>query len=198
MAVRQLPRGRHGLTRDQVEQDQRLRILVGMAEAMRTNGYVGTSVADVIRRAGVGRETFYQLFDDKLACFLAAFDAVGDLLVGHLAGSLEGDGTPLDRFDRALTAYLELMASEPAYARLFLVEVYAAGPAAMARRALLQERIIDALADLFDARSAEARFACQVLVAAISALVTGPLVADDLDALRALGPPLRAHARTLF
>ncbi|MGH9274676.1 MAG: TetR/AcrR family transcriptional regulator [Acidimicrobiales bacterium] len=193
-----LPRGRHGLSRDEVEQDQRLRILVGMAEAMRVKGYIGTPVAEVIKRAGVSRETFYQLYSSKLECFLAAFDLVGDFLVGHLAMSLEGDGTPLERFERALTAYLETMASEPAYARLFLVEVYAAGPEAMDRRAALQQRIVDALVDLFDARDAPQRFACRALVAAISSMVTGPLVAGDLDAIRALGPPIVDHARLIF
>ena len=193
-----LPRGRHGLSRDEVEQDQRLRILIGMAEAMQAKGYVGTPVAEVIKRAGVSRETFYQLYSSKLECFLAAFDLVGDFLVGHLAASLQGDGTPMDRFERALTAYLETMAAEPAYARLFLVEVYAAGPEAMGRRAALQQRIVDALVDLFEVRDERQRFACRTLVAAISSMVTGPLVTGDLDAIRALGPPIVDHARSLF
>ena len=47
----QLPRGRHGLTREQVETDQRLRIFVAMADAMRAQGYVGTPVAEIIKRA---------------------------------------------------------------------------------------------------------------------------------------------------
>jgi AcrR family transcriptional regulator len=193
-----LPRGRHGLSRDEVERDQRVRILMGMAEAMRAKGYVGTPVAEVIKRAGVSRETFYQLYAGKLECFLAAFDLVGDLLVGHLAASLEGAGTPLDRFERALTAYLETMAAEPAYARLFLVEVYAAGPEAMARRAALQQRIVDALVELFGVGDERRRFSCQVLVAAISSMVTGPLVTDDLDAIPALGPRIVEQARALL
>lgn len=198
MSHTRLPRGRHGLSRDEVEQDQRVRILVGMAEAMQVKGYVGTPVAEVIKRAGVSRETFYQLYSSKLECFLAAFDLVGDFLVGHLAASLEGNGTPMDRFERALTAYLDTMAAEPAYARLFLVEVYAAGPDAMERRAALQQRIVDALVQLFDVRDERHRFACRALVAAISSMVTGPLVTGDLDAIRALGPPIVEHARTLF
>lgn len=186
-----LPRGRHGMSRAEVEEAQRLRILVGLAEAMQERGYVGTSVAHVIKRAGVSRETFYQLYRDKLDCFLAAFDLVGDVLAGHLTAALEGAGSPLERFDRALAAYLDLMASEPAYARLFLVEVHAAGPEAMAKRAALQERIVDAIADLFGVEGAEARFACQVVVAAVSSMVTVPLVRGDVDALRALEVPLR-------
>lgn len=201
-----LPRGRHGLTREQVEEDQRLRIMLGLADAMRVHGFVGTPVAEIIKRAGVSRETFYQLYTDKLDCFLAAFDLVSDLLADHLVQALTSDegaarprGGPaaLDRFERALAAYLEIMAAEPAYARLFLVEVYAAGPVAMARRAALQERIADTLVDLFDSGSPDARFTCQVLVAAVSSLVTAPLVADDVAAIRALRPKVVDHVRGL-
>ena len=75
-SARRLPRGRHRLSREQVETDQRLRIAAGLVEAMGSEGYVGTSVADIIGRAGVSRETFYRLFDDKQDCFLATFDLV--------------------------------------------------------------------------------------------------------------------------
>ena len=46
-------------------------------------------------------------------------------------------------------------------------------------------------------RDATARFACDMVVAAISAMVAGPLMADDIEALRALGPPILDHVRTL-
>ncbi len=193
----QLPRGRHGLSREQVEADQRLRILMGMAEAMRAKGYVGTPVAEILKRAGVSRETFYQLFADKLDAFLAAFDLVGEILIDRLALALDGPGEPVERLERAITTYLDTLAAEPGYARLFLVEVYAAGPNAMARRTVIQQQIVDALVDLLDAGSPAGRFACQVIVAAVSAMITGPLVTDDLDALRALGPPILEHIRLL-
>ena len=196
-AVSQLPRGRHGLTREQVETDQRLRIFLGMAEAMAAKGYVGTPVADIIKRAGVSRETFYQLYPDKLAAFLAAFDLVGEIVLERLAASVAEPGQPMERLERAVTTYLDTLASEPGYARLFLVEVHAAGPEAMARRSVVQQRIVDALAELFDARSPGDRFSAQVLVAAVSAMVTGPLVAGDLDALTALAPPVIEHVRRL-
>jgi hypothetical protein len=106
--------------------------------------------------------------------------------------------TAIERFDRTLTAYLDALASAPALARLFLVEVHAAGPEAMARRAALQRRLADAMAALLGARTDGDRFACQVVVAATSAKVAGPLVAGDTDALRALGPPILDHVRRLF
>lgn len=198
--VAPLPRGRHQLTREQVEGTQRVRIFLAMADAMAEHGYVGTSVAKVLAGAGVSRETFYQLFDGKLECFLAGCDFVADALVGHLTAATASSAAaaPLDRFERTLTAYLDALASAPALARLFLVEVHAAGPEAMALRAALQRRLADAMAALLGASSDGDRFACQTVVAAMSAMVAGPLVAGDADALRALGPPMLAHVRRLF
>jgi AcrR family transcriptional regulator len=186
-AARRLPRGRHGLSRDEVAESQRSRMLRAMALAMTEKGYVGTSVADVLARAGVSRETFYQQFGSKLECFLAAFDAAGELLMGRLGRAELDDGeTPLERFDRAFSAYVDVLTEQPALARVFLVEVYAAGPEALARRAQLHARIVDRMADLLSATTAEDRFECQLLVAGVGSLVTGPLVAGDVDALRGL------------
>ena len=186
----QLPRGRHGLSRDEVEASQRLRILAGMAEAMAEKGYVDTTVADVIARAGVSRESFYRLFDSKAACFAAAFDVAAEVLLGRLVASVApGDGG-LDAFEQALSAYLDTLASEPAWSRLFIVEVHAAGPEALARRFAFQDRVVDAVADLVGDP-----FTAQLVVSALSSMVTRPLVEGDPDALRALGPPILAHLR---
>lgn len=197
-----LPRGRHGLSRDEVAASQLRRMLAAVAEAMMEKGYVGTSVADVITRAGVSRETFYQQFSSKADCFLAAFDAATDDFVGvveaemHLTrDDLRRDGhrdaaTRAEQFEQVVSVYLDALVSQPAYARLFLVEVYAAGPEAIRRRAALLRRLGDSLALLLGATSDRGRFACEVLVAAIGAMVIEPLVVNDLQALRDLREPV--------
>lgn len=192
-----LPKGRHRLTREQVAEAQRLRLVVAMAEALAEGGYVGTPVAAVLARAGVSRETFYQLYADKQACFLDALDFVGEVLVAELGAATGGSGPPLARAERAIERYLDTIVAQPAFARLFLVEVFAAGPEAMVRRADLQGRIVDALHQLFGARSRTARFACQAYVAAVSSLVTVPVVTGDAEAIRALRRPLVEHLRAL-
>lgn len=187
----QLPPGRHGLSRDEVETSQRLRILAGMAEAMHEKGYVDTTVADVIARAGVSRESFYRLFASKADCFAAAFDIATEVLLERLVTAVAPGEQGVDAFEQALTAYLESLASEPAWARLFIVEVHAAGPGALARRFAFQDRVVDAVADLLGDR-----YTAQLVVSALSSMVTRPLVEGDPDALRALGPPLLAHLRS--
>lgn len=188
-----LPRGRHNLTREQVARDQRSRILLAVAEAMAEQGYVATSVGEVLRRAGVSRETFYQQFSSKEDCFAAAYEQAVTLLISRImatTGAADMPEASRSRIEYLLGAYLDGLADEPAFARVFLIEVYAAGPAAIARRAQMQEMFVGLIAGVLGAHSPEQRFACQTLAAAISTMVTMRLSAGDLDGLRGLRDPL--------
>jgi len=187
--VERLPRGRHGLSREEVVQSQRDRMLRALAEAVAEKGYAKTSVADVLSRAGVSRETFYEQFSSKEDCFLETFDLAGEILLGRVAGA-PGEGTAAERFDRLLTAYLDTLASEPAYARVYLVDSHAAGPEAVRRRVALQARFTDALVELFGLRAPHERFACELLVAAVGSLVTTRVALGDEESLRDLRAPI--------
>jgi AcrR family transcriptional regulator len=184
-----LPRGRHGLPRADVIRSQRTRMLEAAVAAISTKGYAVASVAEVIRRAGVSRETFYQQFSSKQDCFSAALDVAIERLLGTMTTAVDADGDPHERSWQLIGSYLDTLADQPALARMFLVEVYAAGPDAVRRRAESQQRVADALCAIVDDTSAQARFACEVLVTAISSMVTTKLMADDLDGLRALHAP---------
>lgn len=190
-----LPRGPHKLPREQVVDSQRARLMRAMAEATAENGYVQTSVADVLGRARVSRETFYQQFSSKQDCFIAAYEQAAGGVLAMLERESGSVGAPLERFARAIELYLETLAAEPAFARLFMVEVYAAGDEVLERRAQIQERFESLLIDGSGARSATERFACRVLVAAIITMVTARLAARDIDGLRALREPLVDLAR---
>jgi AcrR family transcriptional regulator len=200
-----LPRGPHQLSRDQVEASQRTRLLDAMADVVADKGYARIAVADVLRRSGVSRRTFYEMFGDKEACFLAALDARTALLQDVLAGSgAARQPDPLARLDSVLGAYLEALACEPAGTRTFLVEIYAAGPRALDRRRSIQQSFVDIVASIF-ARSPgllgdrpEQRFATEAFVGAISSMVTSRVAAGEYDQLPALREPLVALARDLI
>ncbi|MGI5205846.1 TetR/AcrR family transcriptional regulator [Spirillospora sp. CA-108201] len=209
-APRRLPRGRHALSRAEVERVHRDRLCGAMAQAMAEKGYVGTSVEDVLKRARVSRQSFYALFSSKLDCFMAAFDQAGLLLFLQLQEAMQGEGDAdergtaqggsgaAERFERVFTAYLEALASEPEYARLFLVEVFAAGPEAVRRRTRVQRDLARTLADLMGVTGDAGRFACEVIVAAVSSMVTPAVAAGDLEALRAIREPVIGHVRLLL
>jgi AcrR family transcriptional regulator len=204
---RPLPRGPHRLSREEVELSQRARLLQAATDAVAELGYVKTTVADILTRAGVSRATFYQLFRDKEDCFLAAYQLNADFVAAVMEAELErvrasGDLDPLERLDRVLGVLLTALASAPALARVFLVEVYAAGPAAIEQRRASLERFADIVAETHRGESgvlgtkASQRFAAQAFVGAVSSLVTNAVAVGDTDELlRLRGPLMRLAAQ---
>jgi AcrR family transcriptional regulator len=193
-----LPAGRHGLSREEVMWSQRTRILMALAETMVEKGYVATTVADVLRAARVSRETFYQQFSSKEDCFMTAFEIAMQYALAGTFAPVERGVPPLERFSRGLRVYLDTVAAQPAFARLFLIEVYAAGPAAWQRRFELQRREVERMQKTLGVRSKRDRFAAEALVSATVSMVTARLAADDLDGVRALHAPLTELAGRLL
>jgi AcrR family transcriptional regulator len=134
---RLLPRGRHDLPREFIARTQRDRLIDAMARTVAEKGYAGTSLGDVCGSAGVSTRAFYEHFADKETCFLAAFDRGVGLLQGAVAGAYGRSAPWPERMHRGLDTLLRILAAEPAFAALAVVEVMAAGPAARARRRLL-------------------------------------------------------------
>jgi AcrR family transcriptional regulator len=136
VAPARLPRGRHPLTQAAVAGSQRVRLLDAVARVVADKGYGAATVADVITLAGVSRRTFYELFPGLEDCFLAAYEDGMRSLFGAIRTALVG--VPRDdlalRTRVAIDAYLAAMASMPAAAWSFTVEVLGAGRRALDRR----------------------------------------------------------------
>jgi AcrR family transcriptional regulator len=128
-----LPPGRHGLPREFVTHNQRERLIAGLAEAIAEHGYSGTTIAHITRAAAVSRRTFYEHFESKDECFVAAYDAVmGELRERVSEAFEESDDWPL-AIKAGIDAMLEFLAANPALARLCMVEALVAGPAVVER-----------------------------------------------------------------
>jgi AcrR family transcriptional regulator len=108
-----------------------VRIIVALAQETSEQGYQQVTVADIVRRAGTARNTFYENFRSKEDCFLAtqeyAMTAALERVV-ETAGSLQS--WP-QRVSAGLTAFLSYVVQEPALARTCMVEALSAGPAAV-------------------------------------------------------------------
>jgi len=124
-----LPRGRHGLPRELVERSQRERLLAAVVKVTAANGYESTTVGDILGEAGVGRESFYELFDDKLDCMLSAHKILLDELEQQVRDTYLGVDPWTERMRRALAVTLEWFATDPDAARFTLVELSTVGPA---------------------------------------------------------------------
>jgi AcrR family transcriptional regulator len=127
----QLPRGRHGLTREFVAENQRYRMLEGMVRAVGDRGYAETTVQDAIARAGVSRRTFYVHFAGKQDCFLQGYDAVMDRVLVATRGAYESGSSWPERLERGLQRFLAFFSDEVGLVRVAMVEVLAAGPEAL-------------------------------------------------------------------
>ncbi|HEX3736918.1 MAG TPA: TetR/AcrR family transcriptional regulator [Solirubrobacterales bacterium] len=128
-----LPPGRHGLPRDFVIHNQRERLIAGLVESIAEGGYDGTTIADVTRHAAVSRRTFYEHFEGKDECFVAAFDAVVAQLRERVDEAYRAEDDWVAALDAALGAMLLFLAAEPNMARLALVEALVAGPLVVER-----------------------------------------------------------------
>jgi AhpD family alkylhydroperoxidase len=178
---RPLPRGRHGLSRDEVAHSQRDRLLRAVIDEVAEKTYAGTTAAGVFTRAGVSSRSFYEQFRDKQDCYLAAYDARVDRFLTatleQIAATPPARSRP-EHFERLLDSYLAGLASDPAFARAALVEIYAVGTVALQRRHAVQERLIDLARQVLWPPTTdpdEARrqhFDAEALVASITYLVT--------------------------
>lgn len=132
--VRRPRPGQHALPREFIAQHQRARIVAALAEEAVDKGYRAVTVADVVRRAGIARNTFYENFASKEDCFLAAYEfAVEEAMRRVVEAGGELESWPA-RVNAGLAAFLRYVASEPALAHTCVVEALSAGPAAVERR----------------------------------------------------------------
>lgn len=133
-----LPRGPHGLGRDVVLASQRRRMLDAMTRAVAEKGFTATTVADVVAGAGVSRKTFYEHFRDRDDCFMSAYEdglrTLREAMVEATAHAEQRGDDAVEQLRASVRAYLAFLADRPATARTFVLEVLAAGPAALARR----------------------------------------------------------------
>jgi len=172
-----------------VARSQRARLLDAAVRVVAAKGYGAMTIGDLTREAGVSRTTLYQLFEDKESCFLAAYDNAVEALVRRVIAAYESKQGWPDQAAAGLAALLEVLADEPALARLSLVDIGNAGPAAQRRyRAAIQR-----LTPLFEegrdyapgGRSLPANTS-RMAIGGVTGLISDELVADRAEQLPGL------------
>lgn len=112
-----------------VAENQRRRLFGAMVASVAERGYWNTRVSDLTEISGVSLRSFYDLFADKDACFVAAIEALVEGTVEFVLAQPHEDDWEKDLRQR-LTALASLAASQPAAAKMCLVETFVGGPAA--------------------------------------------------------------------
>jgi AcrR family transcriptional regulator len=105
-----------------------------MVELCVERGSGDVSVAQVVERAGVSRRTFYEIFEDREHCFLAAFDEAVARVSRHISDAHDPDAKWVDRVRAALTAALQFLDGDPLAGQLLIVGSLGAGQHALERR----------------------------------------------------------------
>jgi AcrR family transcriptional regulator len=137
--------GANGVGREQVAELQRARMLGSMVREVAERGAANVSVAHVVARSGVSRRTFYEIFEDREDCFIAAFDGALKGIAAVVVPAYEQSGSWRSKVRAALTALLESLDHDPATGRLLIVESLAAGPKALELRQGVLAQIIQVI-----------------------------------------------------
>jgi AcrR family transcriptional regulator len=127
-----------GMPREEAERNHRERLFAAMVASVVEKGYEATRVADLVELSGISRSAFYRQFADKQECFLAAAEELIEPTVAVMAQA-ERSPSGEERMREAVQAFLKLVVSQPAAAKMCFVEIYAAGPEAV----VLIERTLD-------------------------------------------------------
>lgn len=147
VAMQRLPSGRHELSREDVFASQRGRLLLAMISVVGERGWNATRLSDVVAKAGVSRQAFYQHFENKDACFIEAF-RVG---IPELFKPIDATAADLpdedwqDMVAAFWHAYVQTLTDMPGLARALHVEMLRASDQVAELRAelfaLLAERM---------------------------------------------------------
>jgi AcrR family transcriptional regulator len=136
-----------------VPEIQRARILAALVEVARERGAGCVTVAQIVARSGVSRRTFYEIFEDRDACFLAAFEDATTRAAARVVPAFQEGTRWRERVRAGLLALLEFLDDEPGLGGLCIVDALGACPAALERRA----RVLGVLVDAVDEGRGEGR-----------------------------------------
>jgi AcrR family transcriptional regulator len=170
---------------------QRDRMLEAVLEAVAQKGFADMTVADVVSGAGVSRRTFYEHFDDKLDCFLAAYVDRSEAVLRDVERAV-ADAAPSERLRAGLSAYLQGLADHPVAARVLIIDILGAGPRALEMREQMRVRWAASYRGV-----SEDDDVLRALVGGIAELVQARLLAGEADRLPELVPTLERYVRAV-
>lgn len=195
--MRRLPRGRHGLSREYVAQNQRERLLVAISESLEENGYDKTTVAEIGSQAHVSKSDFYRHFASKDECFLAAYDDAAERLRTEVLGACGTRAGWAERVCDGIEAALTWLAREPGCANLLLVEGLRAGPEVYDRFLVAVQSFVPLLRDgapRGEAGGRPAEAADEAVIGGVASLLGRRVLAGEAERLERFFPDIAEFA----
>lgn len=132
-----LPRGRTSLLTEETRDKQRRRLVKAAISAFAEKGFTATTITDIVKRARVSKQVFYEIFENKEDCFLAADDLGRKALYEQVLTGIQVESLHDDHWIRSsVRAYLQLCVNEQEFTKAWAIEFPNAG-----RRCLEQHNI---------------------------------------------------------
>ncbi|WP_278315436.1 TetR/AcrR family transcriptional regulator [Lolliginicoccus levis] len=183
----------------------RARMLDALADAVADKGFSATTITDVVGRAHVSRRTFYEHFADKEDCLLACHHAFSTGLAQQLSEASQRGTTSTERITGTVAALLAALQQHPSEARVYFVEMAAAGDRPRQARRETQHMLATLLEELAlrgsqrnPAMSAITHEMALALVGAISELILDAAERGALDQLASLAPTVETLLRAVL
>jgi AcrR family transcriptional regulator len=194
-----LPSGRSDLPREAIVKSQQERIVDATAAIVAEQGLQALTIPAIAKRANVSNQTFYSFYPSKHDAFLGA-QKVG--MHQALLVTLEAYRAAQEDWPRAvadgLQALVDYLASEPAHARLTLVDTFAASPRALSTREAAMAGFRSYLAPGFTRAPELHPLIAEALVGGIWQVLHHYIERDRVEELPGVAPQLTYFALTPF
>lgn len=194
-----LPRGPHKLTREQVDADQRARLIESMILETADHGFAASTVAQLITRAQVSRKTFYAHFSSREELLLAAFNTASTWTLEQTEKASKRTGGSTRRLEAAIRKLARCAAESPGAIELCAIEIAAANHTGFAQRQVLMDSTGELIEDCLTTEHQPAALPPHLsatVAGAIHRILDARLRAGQTEALTTTGLELARWVRS--
>jgi AcrR family transcriptional regulator len=165
------------------------RIIRAFADVLVEKRYADVSIADIVTAASISHRTFYEYFEGKRDLLLAALDSSGAQMIAATLPAVRRAPDWPRAARAAFDATCKFLATEPGFARLRVIEVYAAGPEAIAQRNRAGLEVLEAVLSPAFERTPEVNpIALEAILGAAYTVLTDRLRSDGPEGLPRAAP----------
>jgi AcrR family transcriptional regulator len=170
---------------------RRARLLAATVDVAGERGWEGTTLREIVKRAGLSKRAVYDHFDDKQQCFLAAASELMQRVSGVTLEACRTAGGRGEGLAAGIDGLLRFCGDDPHAARVYLLEAPAAGPAgAELWRAHMREMSQQADSALRDLRADLPPHASAMAIGGVYTAAQARVVAGEASQLPELAPAM--------
>ena len=167
-----------GLSAEERKADQRERLVRAAINEFSERGYHRTSVEDIVRSAHTSRTAFYAFFENREAAMYSALEASLRGLLDSVRKDLRNSGTDKSLLEVGVSAFVGFLVSDPAAARILLLEGIGTSPEVNALRARVRCQVATQVCGIwadYDSQAATSPQASAVAVGVFGLLLESML-----------------------